>query len=91
MPYNHIKALDLARDGHWDESHKAVQPYTDELSCLIHAYLHRVEGDKKNANYWYKRIGIDPLTNSLEDELSRLYRLANAATTTGVSKALQIR
>ncbi len=83
MPCDYIKALDLARDGHWDESHKEVQPYTDKLSCLIHAYLHRVEGDFKNANYWYKRIGIGPLTNSLEDELTRLYRLANAEKPTG--------
>ena len=46
MECDHIKALDLARDGSWDESHKLVQQYSDTLSCLIHAYLHRVEGDE---------------------------------------------
>ncbi len=78
MPCNYLKALDLARDGHWDESHKVVQPYTDELSCLIHAYLHRVEEDFKNANYWYRKLGIEMPKNSLGDELLRLYRMANA-------------
>lgn len=78
MNCDYIKALDLVRDGHWDESHKVVQPYSDELSCLIHAYLHRVEGDFENAKYWYQKIGIEMLTNSLEEELRRLYRLANA-------------
>jgi len=29
----------------------------DELSCLIHAYLHRLEGHFDNARYWYRRAG----------------------------------
>lgn len=78
MSCNHINALDLVRDGHWDESHKAVQPYSDELSCLIHAYLHRVQGDQGNARYWYRRAGDEMPNNSLAEELNRLYRLANA-------------
>jgi hypothetical protein len=75
---HYIKALDLVREGHWDESHKVVQPYSDELSCLIHAYLHRVEGDQGNARYWYGRAGDKMPNNSLADEMNRLYRLANA-------------
>ena len=43
MECDHIKALDLAREGNWDESHNIVQQYSDKLACLIHAYLHRVE------------------------------------------------
>ncbi len=78
MPCNHIKALDLARDGQWDASHQEVKPYSDELSCLIHAYLHRAAGDFENATHWYKRIGVDAPKNSLEGELLRLYRLANS-------------
>lgn len=77
MTCNHVLALDLVRDGKWDVSHKEVQPYSDELSCLIHAYLHRVEGDFGNANYWYQRAGEDSPNNSLADELRRLYKLAN--------------
>ncbi len=77
MTCDYIKVLDLVRDGHWDASHKGIQPYSDELSCLIHAYLHRVEGDMNNAEYWYRRAGQDKPNNSLGEELNRLYRLAN--------------
>jgi len=77
MQCDHIKALDIAREGNWDESHKLVQPYSDKLSCLIHAYLHRVEGDMGNAQYWYDRAREDMLNNTLEDELSRLYEMAD--------------
>ena len=77
MECDHIKALDLARDGNWDESHKLVQQYSDKLSCLIHAYLHRVEGNISNASYWYRRSGVDVPDNTLEDELNRLYEMAD--------------
>lgn len=77
MECDHIKVLDLARDGNWDEAHKYIQQYTDNLSCLIHAYLHRVEGDIGNAQYWYDRVGEDMPDNTLEDELNRLYGMTD--------------
>lgn len=75
MKCDHLKALDLAREGSWDESHELVQKYSDNLSCLIHAYLHRVEDNISNAKYWYDRAGEDMPDNKLEDELNRLYKL----------------
>lgn len=75
MTGEHRKALDLARDGHWDEAHQLIQSRSDELACLIHAYLHREEGDLGNAGYWYRRAGVDMPDNTLEEELARLYRL----------------
>ncbi len=77
MECDHLKALDLAREGSWDESHKIVQQYSDSLSCLIHAYLHRAEGDIGNAKYWYKRAGVDMPSNHLEVELNQLYEMTN--------------
>jgi hypothetical protein len=79
MVCDHIKALDLARDGSWDESHKLVQQYSDTLSCLIHAYLHRVEGDMGNAQYWYAHAAVDMPDNTLDEELNRLYEMADKA------------
>lgn len=76
MPEDHIKALDLARDGHWSEAHTLIQSQSDELACLIHAYLHREEGDLGNAGYWYRRAGRDIPSHALEEELERLYRMA---------------
>lgn len=77
---DYIKVLDLVRDGHWDASHKGIQPYSDELSCLIHAYLHRVEGDFNNAKYWYLRAGGEMPNIGLAEELRCLYQLANEKT-----------
>lgn len=74
MSADHLKALELARDGHWDEAHEVIQSLSDELACLIHAYLHREEGDLGNAGYWYRRAGRDMPDSSLEEELESLYR-----------------
>lgn len=79
MACDYIKALDFARDGKWDEAHQLVQPCSDQTSCLIHAYLHRVEGDLSNARYWYTRAGADMPENTLDEELSRLYKVVNSA------------
>ena len=78
MECDHIKALDLARDGRWDESRQLVQQYSDKLSCLIHTHLHRVEGDLSNAQYWYDRASEDLPNNTLEEELKRLYEMTNS-------------
>ena len=75
MACDHIQALNLAKEGKWDEAHKLVQPYSDDYSCLIHGYLHRVEGDLGNAGYWYRRTGISIPDNTLEEEMDRLYKL----------------
>ena len=75
MNINHRKTLDLAREGHWQEAHERVQPHYDSLSCQIHAYLHRVEGDDWNADYWYGKAGVQRPHNSVEEELERLYGL----------------
>ena len=77
MECDHTKVLDLAREGSWGEAHKLVQQYSDELSCLIHAYLHRVEGKISNAKYWYNRVDVAIPNNSLEDELNRLYKMTD--------------
>ena len=73
---NHINILDLARSGKWEEAHKLVRQFSDELSCLIHAYLHRVEGKINNAKYWYDYVGTEMPSNNLEEELIHLYEIA---------------
>jgi len=77
IDYQHI--LHLAKNGEWDKAHQAVQPKGDELSCLIHAYLHRVEGDMSNTNYWYRQAGETMPDNSLEEEFNRLTAMAEKA------------
>ncbi|WP_017301420.1 hypothetical protein [Nodosilinea nodulosa] len=72
MTCDHARALALAKAGQWDAAHELVQPYSDRNSCLIHAYLHRVEGDHGNARYWYRQAGETMPANTLEEELERL-------------------
>lgn len=76
MAYDYLEALNLVKAGRWDEAHKLVQQYSDPLSCRIHAYLHREEGDLGNAGYWYGRAGVEMPKNSLQDELKELYEAA---------------
>lgn len=76
MPHDHrIDAVNLAKEGKWEEAHRLIQAQSDERSCLIHGYLHRVEGDLGNAAYWYRRAGESVPGNTLEEEAQRLYEL----------------
>jgi hypothetical protein len=75
MSNHHQEALTLAREGQWNEAHELVQNHNDSLSCLIHAYLHRQEGDLGNASYWYRRAGQEMPDNTLDEELERLFNL----------------
>ncbi|MDN3588232.1 hypothetical protein QWY86_16225 [Pedobacter aquatilis] len=50
-----LKALWYDGKGDWEKAHALVDQLTDSSSALIHAYLHRKEGDIWNADYWYSR------------------------------------
>ena len=43
--------------GDWQAAHEIVQAQEDRDSAWVHAWLHRVEGDLANADYWYHRAG----------------------------------
>lgn len=54
----HIKALWYAHHGHWEEAHELVQLLDDVMVALIHGYLHHMEGDHWNGDYWYRKSGF---------------------------------
>ena len=60
--------------GDWDKAHERAQERDDADGMLVHAYLHRKEGDQPNAGYWYRRAGVPASTLSLEDEWEELVR-----------------
>ncbi len=68
----HAKALELAAQGDWDAAHRLIQQHSDPLACLIHGYLHRVEGDQWNARYWYRNAREEMPANTLDEEWRRL-------------------
>jgi hypothetical protein len=43
--------------GDWHKAHELTQDIETPDGSWVHAYLHRKEGDKFNANYWYQRAG----------------------------------
>ncbi|NSL87727.1 hypothetical protein ECE50_012840 [Chitinophaga sp. Mgbs1] len=68
----YLTSLWYARKGNWDKAHELVQDLPDHVAAHIHAYLHRVEGDDWNADYWYRRAGEKRPFLSLEQEWEAL-------------------
>jgi len=67
-----LAALWWAARGNWDQAHKIAQDEASADGALVHAYLHRVEGDLGNAGYWYRQAGKPVATGSLEAEWEQI-------------------
>jgi hypothetical protein len=52
-----LLALWWSGKGQWNKAHKLVQDDESGEGAWVHAYLHRLEGDPSNAEYWYRRAG----------------------------------
>lgn len=63
-----LQALWFAAKGNWQRAHELAQAREDATGAWVHAYLHRVEGDLSNANYWYRRAGKQPHGGELDAE-----------------------
>ena len=63
-----LQALWQDAKGNWDEAHKLAQAQKDETGAWVHAYLHRVEGDLRNAGYWYHNANKPDCTAPLAEE-----------------------
>jgi hypothetical protein len=61
-------ALWWAGKGDWEKAHNIVEDMNDQPSSLIHAFLHRQEGDLSNAQYWYNKAGSRMPEVSLDRE-----------------------
>lgn len=57
----------------WEAAHAIAQSREGTQAYdRLHAYLHRKEGDRFNANYWYRRAGSSFFDGSLADEWAAL-------------------
>ena len=63
-----LQAMWWDAKGDWHRAHEIAQDIKSETGSLVHAYLHRKEGDIGNAGYWYRRAGRSVFTGSLERE-----------------------
>lgn len=70
----YLESLWYDKKGDWDKAHQIAQDIPDKLGSWIHAYLHRVEGDEWNSNYWYSRAGKTMPSISLSDEWESLVK-----------------
>jgi uncharacterized protein (DUF2267 family) len=67
-----LKALWYDGKGDWNNAHNEVDRLSDPDSSLVHAYLHRKEGDIWNADYWYRKAKQTRPNLSLEEEWAQL-------------------
>ncbi|HLN40402.1 MAG TPA: hypothetical protein VK337_21665 [Xanthobacteraceae bacterium] len=61
-------ALWWAGNDAWDKAHDIVMSEGGKDCAWVHAYLHRVEGDRDNARYWYRQARRESVTGDLVSE-----------------------
>ena len=69
--------------GDWDRAHQCAQQDEGKTGSSVHAYLHRKEGDMRNAGGWYSRAGREPPAVPLEEEWTSLAEEMLALQATG--------
>jgi hypothetical protein len=67
-----LAALWWAGKDDWDKAHRIVMNEGGKDCALVHAYLHRREGDLDNARYWYRQAGRRAAAGPLPDEWSEI-------------------
>jgi hypothetical protein len=69
-----LAALYWDARGDWAKAHSVAQDIATPQGSLIHAYLHRKEGDHGNARYWYDRAGRPVHKGTLDEEWHAIAR-----------------
>lgn len=67
-----LKAMWFDAKGDWEASHNIAQDIHSEIGSWMHAYLHRKEGDRFNAGYWYRLAKKTYPEISLNEELQAI-------------------
>ncbi|MGF1451896.1 MAG: hypothetical protein ACFB21_07480, partial [Opitutales bacterium] len=62
----------LADAGYWLGPHNLLSDDDPEAAAWIHANLHREDGDKGNAAYWYQRAGKPVSTATFTEERAQI-------------------
>ncbi|QES91024.1 hypothetical protein E0W69_018615 [Rhizosphaericola mali] len=69
-----LQALWWIRKDQWNIAHDMVQNLSSKNAALIHALLHKIEGDIWNANYWYANANSNNPNISIEKEWENLVK-----------------
>lgn len=67
-----LAALWWLTNRNWQLAHDLIDAESGQDAAWIHALLHRMEGDKANAAYWYARSGRTSQENTIGQELEAL-------------------
>ncbi|MDE0349753.1 MAG: hypothetical protein OXM56_08605 [Gammaproteobacteria bacterium] len=66
-------AIALLEQGKWEDAHTIVQKDGSPLGSWAHGIVHVLEGDLRNAGYWYRRAGRElPDEVDVEAEVAAL-------------------
>src|SRR6201982_2800145 len=68
------QALWWEAKGDWHLAHQCARKQRDAEGAGAHPYLHRVEGDLRNAGGWYNRAGRPASTAPLKEEWEKIAR-----------------
>jgi hypothetical protein len=49
------RALAMLESGDWNGAHQIAQEDKTEIGSWLHGVVHIIEGDRGNAEYWYRR------------------------------------
>ncbi len=67
------QAISLLEEGDWRAAHRIVQSDDSTLARWAHGIVHLMEGDRRNAGYWYGRAGRELADDTeIEAEISAL-------------------
>ncbi|MDE0191136.1 MAG: hypothetical protein OXQ90_07235 [Gammaproteobacteria bacterium] len=67
------EAIRLLEDGDWQAAHRIVQKDDSALASWAHGIVHLMEGDRRNAGYWYGRAGRElPVDAEISAEVAAL-------------------
>ena len=69
-----LQSLWHAYRGDWERAHTLAQAIHTEEGSWIHANLHREDGQRENADYWYARCGCGRPELSVEGEREKILR-----------------
>ena len=66
-------AVTLLEEGDWQAAHGIAQANDTALGAWAHGIVHMLEGDRRNAGYWYGRAGRElPSQERIKDEITAL-------------------
>lgn len=73
-----LECIRLIRLDKWEEAHNIAQDIPSIHGSLLHGILHEIEGDQWNADYWYRRAGINLKGKTIEEKLDYAEKIINS-------------